>query len=116
MEYIIPRDPSVKHEYMHTQLKLSKMLQIFAKNLLEFLKEVYENDNFCFINYEEIKKNNLDVLYFKSNLYKTPSTIDIIMNININTIHLWNSEIKWISTLLYSSKKIPNNVSKIDFF
>jgi len=55
-EYIIPRDLNVKHEYIHTQLKLSKMLQIYTKSLLEFLKEVYENDNFCFINYEEIKQ------------------------------------------------------------
>ena len=103
-ESLTPREPESKYKFMHLQLKLCKMLQIYAKQLLSCIKELYKNDKFCFINHEMIKQNNLDVLYYKSNLYKHNLTLDIILNINTHTIHLWNSEINWIKSLIKSHK------------
>lgn len=103
-ENLIPTEPKLKYKFMHLQLKLSKMLQIYAKQLLGYIKELYKNDSFCFINHEIIKQNNLDILYYKSNLYKHNLTLDVILNINTHTIHLWNSEIEWIKSLIKSHK------------
>ena len=100
IKYQNPRDPLEKQEFLRLQLLLNKVLQVYAKKLLDYIKVLYKRNTFKFINHDKIKENNLEVLILNSSLYKKSFTIDAMLNINSFTINLWQNEINWIKNMI----------------